>query len=203
MVRRIGIAGAALFVVMVALAAARATREIDLAVTIGLQSRTSELLDLLVNWHTLLGQLATTLGVAAILALFVWRRYGGWAWVGPLLILVTGAIELAFKYALVHPGPPEQFDRAFIDVLRPRLEVPSSLPSGHLARLTFFTVFLAGLFPSRGAWVAAVAFVSLSVFARVYIGDHWLSDALAGLGLGAAVGAAAVAWVERTRSVTS
>lgn len=194
----VAIGGAATFLALAALVALAATRELDLATTVAFQSMASEALDLIVNWHTLLGQLVVTLSAAALLAAVTRRRLGGYAWIGPLLILATGGIELVFKFALQHPGPPDEFVRAFTNPLGIRLDSPSSFPSGHLARLTFLAIVLAGLFPSRLAWTAAVAFIGLTLFARVYIGDHWISDALAGLALGAAVAAVAVAWMRST-----
>lgn len=190
--------GTVAFLSLAALVALGATRELDRATTIALQSIASEPLDVLVNWHTLLGQLVVTLAAAALLAVVAWRRLGGYAWLGPLLILATGGLELVFKFALQHPGPPDEFVRAFMNPLGVRLHSPSSFPSGHLARLTFLSITLAGLFPSRASWTAAIAFVALTLFARVYIGDHWISDALAGLALGAAVAGAAVGWMRIT-----
>lgn len=194
----VAIGGAATFLALAALVALAATRELDLATTVAFQSIASQPLDLTVNWHTLLGQLVVTLTAAALLSAVTWRRLGGYAWIGPLLILATGGIELVFKFALQHPGPPDEFVRAFTDPLGIRLDSPSSFPSGHLARLTFLAILLAGLFPSRPAWATGIAFIAFTLFARVYIGDHWISDALAGLALGAAVGAFAVAWLRST-----
>lgn len=190
--------GTVAFLSLAALVDLGATREADLATTMALQSIASGPLDVLVNWHTLLGQLVVTLSTAVILTVVAWRRLGGYAWIAPLFILATGAIELVFKFALQHPGPPDEFVRAFMNPLGVRLHSPSSFPSGHLARLTFLSITLAGLFPSRASWTAAIAFIALTLFARIYIGDHWISDALAGLALGAAVAALAVAWMRAT-----
>lgn len=195
---RLQVLSAALFLALVVFVALGATRGIDLATTHAFQTLASDPLDLLVNWHTLLGQLAVTLPAAALLALVTWRRHGGWAWLAPLAILATGPIELVFKLGLVHPGPPEELTREFFNPLGVRVEAPSSFPSGHMARLTFLAVLVAGMFPSRPAWVVAAAFVGLSLFARVYIGDHWVSDALGGLTLGGGIAAAAIGWLRAT-----
>jgi len=186
------------FVLLAALVALGATREADLATTMALQSVASEPLDLVANGHTLLGQLVVTLSAAALLAAVAWRRLGGYAWLGPLLILATGGLELIFKFALQHPSPPEEFVRAFHNALGIRVESPSSFPSGHVARLAFLAMILAALYPRRASWVVAGAFVAASVYLRIYIGDHWISDALAGLALGAAVAGAAVGWMRIT-----
>lgn len=188
----------ALFLMLVLLVALGATAGVDLAFTRAVQSVASHPLDLFVNWHTLLGQLAVTLPAAAVLAIVAARRLGGLAWLGPLAILATGAIELVFKYGLVHPGPPDEFIRAFINPLGVRVEAPSSFPSGHAARLTFLAVLIAGMFPSRAVWIAASTFVVASLLARVYIGDHWASDVLGGSALGLAVAAAALGWMRAT-----
>ena len=78
---------AAVFIAVAVLVALGATRGIDLATTHAFQSVASYPLDVLANWHTLLGQLAVTLPGAAVLAVVVWRRHGGWAWLAPLAIL--------------------------------------------------------------------------------------------------------------------
>lgn len=185
----------ALFLALVLLVALGATRGADLTVTHAIQSVASRPLDLLANWHTLLGQLVATLPAAAILAVVAWRRHGGLAWIGPLAILATGAIELVFKMGLVHPGPPEELTREFFNPLGVRVETPSSFPSGHAARLTFLAVVIAGMFPSRGALALASMFVVASLLARVYIGDHWASDVVGGSALGLGAAAAALAWI--------
>jgi undecaprenyl-diphosphatase len=192
---KLAIAGGLVFLALVLIVAMRTTRDLDYTTTLAFQSLASEPLDLLVNWHTLLGQLVVTVPLSLFLALVAWRRYGGWAWLAPLALLATGPIELVFKLALVHPGPPEELTREFFNPLGVRVEAPSSFPSGHLARLTFLAVLVAGMFPSRASWIGAAAFVAVALFARIYIGDHWLSDALGGMCLGAAVAGAALGWV--------
>lgn len=191
----IGAASAALFVLLAALVALGLTGASDVGWTLAFQSVASHPLDLVANADTVVGQLSVTLALAAALAVVAWRRLGGWAWLGVALILATGAVELLFKFALRHPGPPHELVRAFHNVLGVRVEAPSSFPSGHLARVTFLAVVLAGLWPRAWAWLAAGAFVGATVYLRVYIGDHWISDALAGVALGAAAAAAAVAWM--------
>lgn len=189
--------------VFLALAAAVAfglTREVDLAVIRAFQSIASYPIDVAVNAHTLVGQLAITLPLSVVIAVIAQRRLGGYAWLGPLFILATGGIELVFKSLAAHPGPPREFIRAFGNPLGiPReFHPPYAFPSGHMARLTFLTLLLAGLFPSRAIVVLGLVFVGLSLYARVYIGDHWISDSLGGIALGSSVGAAAIAWMRAT-----
>lgn len=190
---------AAAFLTLALLVALGATRGVDLAVTRAFQAIASYPIDVAVNVHTLFGLLNVTLPLAAILCLIVWRRFGGYAWLAPALILATGAIELLFKYAIAHPGPPAEFVRAFAYLgPPPEWRPPFSFPSGHMARLTFLTIVVSAIVPVRPTLVFGTAFVALSLFARVYIGDHWVSDALGGATLGASVAFAAVAWMRAT-----
>lgn len=186
------------FAALALLVAAGATSRLDLATTIALQSVASYPLDVAVNAHTVLGQLVTTLTVATVISVVLWRTVGGWAWVAPFFILATGAVELVFKFALEHPGPPDEFVRAFGNPLGIRVHASSSFPSGHVARLSFLALLVAALVPSVWVRAGAVAFCAATVFARVYIGDHWISDALGGLALGIAAAAAAALWLRRS-----
>jgi membrane-associated phospholipid phosphatase len=201
---RRAIAGSAVlgaaFLALALLVTVGATRGVDLAVIRAFQSIASYPIDVAVNAHTLVGQLPVTLTAAVLVALVAQRRLGGYAWLGPLFILATGGIELVFKYIAAHPGPPKEFIRAFGNPLGlpPEWKPPYAFPSGHMARITFLTVVLASLFPSRVVFVLGGAVVALSVFARVYIGDHWISDSLGGVALGGAVALAAVAWMRAT-----
>ncbi|MBM4433513.1 MAG: phosphatase PAP2 family protein [Chloroflexi bacterium] len=191
---------AAAFLALALLVAVGATRAVDLAVTSAFQSIASYPIDVAVNAHTLVGQLPVTLTASVVVALVAQRRLGGYAWIGPLLILATGAIELVFKYVAAHPGPPKELIRAFGNPLGLPSEwkPPYAFPSGHMARITFLSITLAALFPTRAAFGLAAVAIALSLFARVYIGDHWISDSLGGVALGASVAFAAVAWMRAT-----
>lgn len=185
------------FLVLAALVALRLTAAADRATTIAFQSVASYPLDLVVNAETVLGQVVVTLPLAAAIAVVAQRRLGGYAWVGPLLLLATGAVEVAFKTLVAHPGPGHEFVRALGNPLGiPRdLQPPFAFPSGHVARLAFLAVVLAWLSRSRAIRIGLAVAVAAIVYARVYIGDHWISDTLGGVALGVAVGAIAVAWM--------
>jgi undecaprenyl-diphosphatase len=186
---------AAMFVAIAAFVAFGHAGPLDLATTIAFQSVASDALDLVANVETVAGQLSVTLALALVLAFVAWRRVSPAAALGPLLILATGPVELLFKSIMQQPGPPHEFVRAFHNVLGVRIDTPASFPSGHVTRLTFLVLLGAAMFP-RG-WMPAAAALAITaiVYLRVYIGDHWISDALAGVCLGAAFAALAVGWM--------
>lgn len=196
----IAIVNAGIFAVSTALVTARATGGVDLRVTTAIQGASASWLDAIASVHTVVGHVAVTLPLAAMLAIFVRRRSRGRAWIGPLFILATLAIEVVLKFAVAHPPPPNDMTRMVsgADLLWDTVP-PYAFPSGHVARVTFLAVVLGSLIGSPRYRVAAVAFVAFSVFARVYVGDHWISDTLGGLGLGALVGSIAVLWMRAQR----
>ena len=179
---------------------ARTTPGLDRAVTIALQSVASLPLDLVASADTFIGQSSVTLVVALVIAAVLWRRERGGAWLaaGFLALVVVG--EVAFKFTLDHPSPPQIFVRSLWNPLGVHVSSPSSFPSGHVARVTFLAILLSGVTGSRLVRALAVIVVGWTLWARVYIGDHWVSDVFGALALGAAAGFAALAWLARCRA---
>lgn len=176
-----------------------ATATIDLSVQRWLVSVTSAPLDFAVNAHTAAGQVVTTVTVAVGLALIAARRWGGLAWLAPLFLLATGVVELGLKSALYHPSPPAEFIRATGNPLGIHVQAPSAFPSGHVTRITFLAIMATQLWAGAPVRLAAFVLVAFTLFARMYIGDHWLSDVLGGLALGTLAASAGVIWALRTR----
>ena len=172
-----------------------ATREIDLAFTQLLQMVASGPLDLLANVNTLFGQASVTTALAALLAIAAWRREPRWAWLAAGLFVIAAGAGVALKLVLVHAPPPPEYVRAWWNPLGVQFATPSGFPSGHVARVTFLALFAMGLTRSAGIRIALLALIAYTFWARVYIGDHWVSDAIGGLALGVATGCAALAWV--------
>lgn len=184
------LASLAALALLTLLVATGATRAIDVATIQAFQRLASTPLDVVVNLHTVIGQAIPTVAIAVIAAAILWWRGRRRAAFAPLVLLVTGPVELALKYALQHSGPPDEYIRA-ITYLGTGLHTPSSFPSGHVTRITFLCALAAFSTPNLVVRTLAVTFVAFTVFARVYIGDHWVSDALAGVALGLACAAAA------------
>lgn len=164
------------------------TRGADHEATLAIQSVASHPLDVAANLHTYVGLVYVTVGAAFLASVVLWARGQRGLAVAVLGILATGAIELVFKLGLQHSGPPEHFVRAF-EYLGPGYQTPSSFPSGHASRITFLSAF-AGLATGSGIvrWLAVGA-VLATLFLRVYLGDHWISDVLGGAALGLFVAA--------------
>lgn len=176
-----------------------ATREIDVAFTQALQSVASQPLDLIANVNTVIGQASITAALAALLGFAAWRRGPRRSWLAIGLFVVVVGAGVAAKLLLVHPSPPPEYVRAWWNPLGVEISTPSSFPSGHISRVTFLALFAIGLARSTAIRVGLLLLIILTFWARVYIGDHWLSDAIGGLALGIATGCAALWWLEWCR----
>lgn len=187
---------------LAALVRAGITHELDRIVLRDVQSVANGALDLVANLHTLVGLPYVTLPVAGALALRLHRRGHGTAALAPLFIAGTIVVELGLKLTTGHAPPDPELSRSFIQLV-PALETPSSFPSGHAARLTFLSAFAALLASRRVVTLAAVAFVALTLVARVYIGDHWPTDVVGGAALGLAFALPAAAWVRQSAASKS
>jgi undecaprenyl-diphosphatase len=185
---------------MTVLVMLRATRSLDLAVTQALQSVASAPLDALANADTLIGQATVSAAILVVLAYLTWRRGPRLAWAAVGLFVLVSVVELALKLTVVHPPPPEEYLRGTWDPLGVSVSTPSGFPSGHVARVTFVALFAALVVRANAFRIALAAVVAVTVWARVYIGHHWLSDAIGGLSLGILAGCLAILWVEWCRA---
>lgn len=96
-------------------------------------------------------------------------------------VIVTAAIVLLIKFSVKRKRPEGVWGAIY------RSTDPHSFPSGHAARAVMLAVL--SLF-SGPAWLAAILLVwaPLVGLARVAMGVHYLSDVLAGMLLGSAMG---------------
>ena len=184
---------------MTLLVAVGATHTADLAVTTALQAVASYPLDVLANADTFVGQATLATLLALVATAYLWRREPGGAWLAAGLLAVTVVGEVVLKFTLDHPSPPQAFDRTLWDPFGVHVVSPSSFPSGHVSRVAFLSILVMPLVRSRTKrWL--VVLITVTFWARIYIGDHWLSDAVGGLALGAAAGLAALWWIARCRA---
>jgi len=129
--------------------------------------------------------------VYAVAGSFLLLRAGLGIWsFAPAAFLLTVPFEVLMKLFLYQPRVPAQFKHSAYYPLT-SVDLGGSFPSGHAIRTAFFCVFLAVLLWRRGGLLARTAGVGLLLlalafgFARIYMGDHWPSDVVAGLALGA------------------
>jgi undecaprenyl-diphosphatase len=107
-----------------------------------------------------------------------WRS---WALTIFLSIIALAVIVLAIKFTIRRRRPEGDWGGIY------RKTDPHSFPSGHAARVVMIAVLALGLGPG---WLALIICIwaPLVALARVAMGVHYLSDIVAGFGLGGVAG---------------
>jgi membrane-associated phospholipid phosphatase len=182
----------------------------NLRLTHYLQGRGSFGQDLGLGLFAYLGSIELTLVIAALLGLALFRGLRLLAVLPVATILVASLVEFLGKLIVPSVAPGKALQR-FPDIL-PSLghQVGKySFPSGHVLRATItygLVLYLAERWELFGrdssrlspVLVLVVFFVGYAV---VYLGWHWLSDAIGGLLLGLTLLFGLIAYLERKRLV--
>jgi len=135
-----------------------------------------------VDWLEGLKQVAVA--VAGVLAVAIFRRRA-------LLLMIWGALSGALytvvELATQRPRPDAHLVHVF------RHTTGWSFPSGHAVFFTWFIAYLLLIFCRRlpravyaAGWVLQALVLAVVALGRIDTGEHWPSDVLAGLLLGAA-----------------
>lgn len=155
------------------------TARVDTAITRVLEHPDTRLLDRLSNVFSLLGSPEVTALAAIAICWLLYRRKGGRAAVSvaAAFVLVL-AVEGVLKLVLHHPDVPNPLSP-------PNAPLPAnSFPSGHVLRACVIATGTLLLVPRRAARVAALLFIAVLAYTRIYSGMHWTSDVVAALLLG-------------------
>jgi membrane-associated phospholipid phosphatase len=121
--------------------------------------------------------------VIFLVFLWVWRRWYEAVYIGLPLVFEASAFIVITHLV--------QRDRPDVEQLV-KSEITTSFPSGHVAASTVYAAIAVIVFKhTRATWARTVAVVLVLIvvflvgWARVYQGVHFLTDALAGVALGA------------------
>lgn len=158
---------------------------IDLAITRAVQSFRSPGLDLLMKLVGMPGYFPQTLVINVIFVIILYACRMRW---GAVTLLVgaalTGGVGSLFRYGIDRARPTA--DLVWIAQLIEKGHY--SFPSGHVLGFTAvlgFILFL-GLTLSQPSWhrdllvAVYVVYIALIGISRIYVGEHWPSDVLAG-----------------------
>ena len=147
-----------------------------------------------------------------MLGLFIYLWRGGFGADALVVLAFAGGLglEVLYKIALYHPGPPRAIAHrdgpSVTDLLTSGVGL-NSFPSGHVVRaviaygLIAFVVRRLAPWPIARALAIPIAAVLVIVvaFDRLYLDAHWESDVIGGLLLGAIALLAATVWLDRPR----
>jgi membrane-associated phospholipid phosphatase len=174
----------ALFAIDTYLVVTRATLPFDIPLTTFIQQT---------NWGPIVyplkvingiaGYWQVLAGVIAIVGLFALERRAGW-----LMAIgsISSLIDYVMKLVISRQRPPADL----VHILTPATGY--SYPSGHAVFFTWLSFMLAAALAPRLkpayrviVWGLAIIVIVLTCLARVWAGDHWPSDVLGGVLLGA------------------
>lgn len=142
------------------------------------------------------GSTEISVGIALVLAAFLWFRGYRRLALAPLALAVIYPFELATKFFIHQPtdglpvvhGP---FRYPFL-----WFETPGAYFSGHAARVAFWSgLGLPLLFAAR-SWLfwPLVVYLPVATMSRLILGEHWPSDVVGGFLIGSSIGMFAAAW---------
>lgn len=133
------------------------------------------------DWLEGTRQQILAIGGIVVIAAVNWRSV-------PMVVLaaLSGAVYTLTAMVIQRPRPSE----ALVHVIRHTGS--SSYPSGHVAFFSWFLIMLVvclavGRLPksiTAFVWVAAALLLTTVCVGRIYLGEHWPSDVIGGLGLG-------------------
>ncbi len=150
------------------------------------------------------------LTTALMLGLLFYLRRGGFGSDSFVVLAFVGGnvLELAYKVALYHPGPPRASthrDGPSVTDLLTGGGGLNSFPSGHVVRAVIAYGLIAFVVRRLAPWalaravavpIAMLVIVAVA-FDRLYLDVHWESDVIGGLLLGAIALVAATVWLDR------
>ncbi len=182
----------------------------NLRMTHYLQGRGSTGQDIGLGIFSYLGSIEVTVVIGALVGVALFRGLRLLAVLPVAFILAGSLLEIVGKQLITSPAPVKAFQR-FPDIL-PSLGHKFghySFPSGHVLRATIaygLVLYLAERWELFGrdssrlspVLVPVIFFIGYGV---VYLGWHWLSDAIGGLLLGLTLLFALIAYLERKRTV--
>ncbi len=198
------------FLVVTVLVQTGSFAKLNLRTTHYLQARGSDGQNLALGLFAYLGSIEATLVIAILIGVALFRGLRLLAVLPAAVILFASGLEYVGKRLVVSHGPGAALDRfpSFLPTLSHKLAA-YSYPSGHVLRATVtygLVLYLAerwelfGRDSSRLSPVLALL-IFLMGYAVIYLGWHWLADAIGGLLLGLTLLFGLIAYLERKRTV--
>ena len=183
-----------LFVIFTLIVRSDTLRQFDFDTTVRLQEHIPKKIDGFFSFLSVFGRFETSIVILLAILIFK-RKILGVVAFG--LFGIAHIIEIIGKTLLSQPGPPHMFLRTH-DLAAEfpgfYIHTDASFPSGHAMRALFLTTMIVFIiWRSKKIYTelkyiligAVVLYTFLMTFSRVSLGEHWTTDVVGGLLLGA------------------
>ncbi|HXC76644.1 MAG TPA: phosphatase PAP2 family protein [Candidatus Acidoferrum sp.] len=183
---------------------------LDHQVLTAMSSSWNESLHPLFQFIAELGGVEVTSILMVGLLFYLWR--GGFGADALVVLAFAGGVvlEVVYKAALYHPGPPRastHLDGPSVTDFFTGSTGLNSFPSGHVVRAVIAYGLIAFVVRRLAPWPVAralampiaVLVIIVIAFDRLYLNVHWESDVIGGLLLGAIALLAGTVWLDRPR----
>jgi membrane-associated phospholipid phosphatase len=198
------------FVALTLVVSAGWLSSLDHQVLLAMSAAWSESLHPLFQLVAELGGIELTSILMLGLLFYLWR--GGFGADALVVLAFVGAmaLEVLYKVALYHPGPPRAIAHrdgpSVTDFLSGGGGL-NSFPSGHIVRAVVAYGLIAFVVRRLAPWrlarilaiPIAVVLIVVEAFDRLYLDAHWESDVIGGVLLGAIALLAGTVWLDRPR----
>jgi membrane-associated phospholipid phosphatase len=145
-------------------------------------------LDELIRWSNWIGDGIFVLAIGLILVLLKRQREMGVAII--LSYAISGGLAQLLKRIILSPRPEAFFkNQLYQDILNQsgNTNLFHSFPSGHTTSAFALATVLAYYFDSFGSQIIFLLLALLAGFSRIYLGQHFLTDVMAGMVLGTSI----------------
>jgi membrane-associated phospholipid phosphatase len=145
-------------------------------------------LDEIIKWSNWIGDGIFVLAIGLIFFLNKRQREMGVAII--LSYAISGGLAQLLKRIILSPRPEAFFkNQLYQDILNQsgNLNLFHSFPSGHTTSAFALATVLAYYFYSFGSQTVLLLLALLAGFSRIYLGQHFLTDVMAGMVLGTSI----------------
>jgi len=178
--------------------------QLDFDTTVKLQDKLPRSVDGLFSFFSLIGT-AEIVGIFLLVIIAIRRKL---RLVLALPAFITLHIIELFGKAFVNHLPPPHFllrTEKLVDLPQFYVRLENSYPSGHAARAAFISAILILLFAKSKKisqnqkiifCLLIIVYNVIMFSSRIYLGEHWLSDVIGGVLLGASLGLISLIFVK-------
>jgi undecaprenyl-diphosphatase len=160
--------------------------------------------DEMIRWSNWIGDGLFVLAIGVLFLLYKRCRKMGIAII--ISYAISGALAQLIKRIVLSPRPEAFFkNQLYQDILNQsgNANLFHSFPSGHTTSAFALATIMAYYLPKTQWQIGLLALALLAGFSRIYLGQHFLTDVMAGMVLGTGVSMLTLMWIRKREKNTA